>query len=1273
MDFYIFLIFIAIVVFFYSKLNKIRDTLNSRIDMLEKKIQELRHTETGKAEEQKEKYVEPEEKDEQKQKIKAQEKPLVAIPPEIKPEKTYEPITQTHVLKLPPSLPVQQFDESIAVEEDQKAVPKEKPEKTKSDWAVRWKKFKENVDWEQFTGKKISAWLGGLSLFIAAGFFVKYSIDNSLLPLSVRLAAGALAGIAMIIASWFFKEEKYTVMRQTFVSCGIGTLYAIVFASNYYDFITKPVGFALMALVSVTAFVLAVYHKGVSISILGVIGANATPIIVSTGSGDIVMLFVYLAIVNIGVYQVVRYLKSQMLLLVACAGTLITLSLGIISYYFKLPGHTIACVWVANLALFSVFLGWSNIDPEENQTTRWMGRLLYIAALIMAVMLIGKTGWGSLFILTASVSGAIILAHRNCGWYANVIPFSVITFVIAFIWAVLRFNPQYISFNFVLFLLYGVTGGLGPILLIKKYGFDKKIIHWFRVFPVAIVAISMIGFFRAPVISFWFWPMLLCLQLLGIGISLLVKAFIQICLLVLLFLACGLYWVFNFPQGLLGFGFFGFILFSGILLSAAIFIFIKKLPDIMALSSPEKILPEKESADLKTKNLEQWIVATPAVGAFVLLGAAFIVRHPYFPHPGMLTMVCFLVLTLFLSKRIMFQPPAVLALPAFVFTQAIWIMSPNKDINLLFAAVAWSSGLFVCALIIPFLGFKEIEKWKQIFNAWALFEVFQGVFVLYSTSLYWNNPIVKWTPLVLALLKLPVVGILLKKLEDKEERNTILAFHGGALLFYISALPVIVLNHGWIGMAFVFEAVALLWLNRRIEHPGLRWTASFLAPTGLIILFINVPLLKVADSMPVINSAVISVAASIIALALAVKLSPYPDRTIGKKPDLSEYFLWLAVGTGFYLVNLMISDLFAIPDKKFVVFPGKNYLHWMCYALTWTVFGAVLWQRNILPLIMRIVGLCISFAGALLVITLPALLPKSIGHMRPFINPAFISYLMLMAIMYYLFIKEPLKESVFGLKNTFLAIFLTSGLMILKLSSATILQPALPFEMFHSSTAPKALASAAGWLIYGLGLLLWPKRLDRPFRFAGVILILLGIIKTLFFPYYFRAEFGDMTPILNLPSLLFLFVISSLVYLTLRDWKHLWPITDFQPRAFLGIILAVVTFTVLNIEIASAFALKGMPFSMMTHGSLSMQLAYSIGWLVFSIGLMTVGIKWDNIKVRWAAIILLVGTSVKIFTLDLWKLGQLYRVGAFVGLAVVLILVSFLYQRFLSGEKQNET
>ncbi len=36
------------------------------------------------------------------------------------------------------------------------------------------------------------------------------------------------------------------------------------------------------------------------------------------------------------------------------------------------------------------------------------------------------------------------------------------------------------------------------------------------------------------------------------------------------------------------------------------------------------------------------------------------------------------------------------------------------------------------------------------------------------------------------------------------------------------------------------------------------------------------------------------------------------------------------------------------------------------------------------------------------------------------------------------------------------------------------------------------------------------------------------------------------------------------------------------------------------------------------------------------------------------------------------RLGQLYRVASFIGLAAVLILVSFLYQRFMTGKDEEE-
>jgi uncharacterized membrane protein len=50
---------------------------------------------------------------------------------------------------------------------------------------------------------------------------------------------------------------------------------------------------------------------------------------------------------------------------------------------------------------------------------------------------------------------------------------------------------------------------------------------------------------------------------------------------------------------------------------------------------------------------------------------------------------------------------------------------------------------------------------------------------------------------------------------------------------------------------------------------------------------------------------------------------------------------------------------------------------------------------------------------------------------------------------------------------------------------------------------------------------------------------------------------------------------------------------------------------------------------------------------------------------------LLVVTLVKLFVHDLAQLDQLYRIGAFVAVAVVLIGASYLYQRFLAADEKE--
>ena len=74
-------------------------------------------------------------------------------------------------------------------------------------------------------------------------------------------------------------------------------------------------------------------------------------------------------------------------------------------------------------------------------------------------------------------------------------------------------------------------------------------------------------------------------------------------------------------------------------------------------------------------------------------------------------------------------------------------------------------------------------------------------------------------------------------------------------------------------------------------------------------------------------------------------------------------------------------------------------------------------------------------------------------------------------------------------------------------------------------------------------------------------------------------------------------------------------------------------------------------------------------------GLALTGVK-GIAPARYAALGLLGVTVVKLFFHDLAKLAQLYRVGALMGVAVIAIVASFLYQRFtstLARADENET
>ena len=115
----------------------------------------------------------------------------------------------------------------------------------------------------------------------------------------------------------------------------------------------------------------------------------------------------------------------------------------------------------------------------------------------------------------------------------------------------------------------------------------------------------------------------------------------------------------------------------------------------------------------------------------------------------------------------------------------------------------------------------------------------------------------------------------------------------------------------------------------------------------------------------------------------------------------------------------------------------------------------------------------------------------------------------------------------------------------------------------------------------------------------------------------------------------------------------------------------ILLFLLLNIEIADFFA-TGETLTFNLSAGLAQNLTYTLGWAVFAVCLLTAGIILRSHAARLSAIVLLTVTVLKGFLSDVARLGGLYRVMSFVGLAICLSLVAVALQRFVLSPKGSE-
>jgi uncharacterized membrane protein len=176
-------------------------------------------------------------------------------------------------------------------------------------------------------------------------------------------------------------------------------------------------------------------------------------------------------------------------------------------------------------------------------------------------------------------------------------------------------------------------------------------------------------------------------------------------------------------------------------------------------------------------------------------------------------------------------------------------------------------------------------------------------------------------------------------------------------------------------------------------------------------------------------------------------------------------------------------------------------------------------------------------------------------------------------------------------------------------------------------------------------------------------------IRLLLNPALFHYHPRTATPILN--HYLYTIGVPALAFLAAAHWFILdEELAEWRLRGLLRIAATLFLFLLLNVEIADVYS-TGSTLSYRWSGeSLAEDMSYSLAWGSFALVLLLTGIFLRQRPVRIGALLVLVLTIGKVFLHDLWTLGALYRVGSIVGLAVALLGVSFLTQRFILREEK---
>jgi len=230
-------------------------------------------------------------------------------------------------------------------------------------------------------------------------------------------------------------------------------------------------------------------------------------------------------------------------------------------------------------------------------------------------------------------------------------------------------------------------------------------------------------------------------------------------------------------------------------------------------------------------------------------------------------------------------------------------------------------------------------------------------------------------------------------------------------------------------------------------------------------------------------------------------------------------------------------------------------------------------------------------------------------------------------------------------------------------------------DLLNSIEFKELMTVAVVWMTYSL-LLVWSGIWWNmiPWKRVGLAVAVLSVCLAALRGITYMAV-QDFTLIANFRVLSMLVVLAGVVmharWMRSKTYLGNW---NADALSVVGVIIVLLLLDLITGETKDVFQKAKYSWeqeSGYSEGSAELsrlsnlqQLSLSAVWLLYSVVLMVVGIWRRQRGIRISSIVLFGFTILKIFIYDLSFLETLYRIFSFIGLGVILLAVSYLYQRY---------